>query len=263
MLLFDAHCHLQDPRILDRTRELIHNWKKARGGFMVCCATREDDWNTVKELADCNQEIIPSLGIHPWYVQSVSKGWEADLEEALTSIPSGVGEIGLDFAVPSPDRKLQEKIFLRQLEMARELGRPVSVHIRKAWDALIRIMKSLGTLKSGGLIHAYSGSSDLIPQLESFGFSISFSGSLAIPGNKKSPKAVGAVSPDRLLLETDSPFILPRLPETKGETINQPAFLRYYLERGAAILNISPEKLADLTHENGCRLFGKKATSLP
>ena len=263
MRLFDAHCHLQDPRILDRIRELIQNWKKARGGFMVCCATREEDWNTVKELADCHQEIIPSLGIHPWYVQSVSKGWEAALEDALTATPAGVGEIGLDFAVPSPDRKLQETLFIRQLEMARELGRPVSVHIRKAWDALIRIMKSLGPLKSGGLIHAYSGPSDLIPQLERFGFSISFSGSLAIPGNKKSPKALRAVSPERLLMETDAPFILPRLPETQGETMNQPAFLRYYLERAAIILDTSPEKLADLTHENGCRLFGQKATSLP
>ena len=258
MPLFDAHCHLQDQRIAHHVPDLLQNWKKAGGGVLVCCGCNEGDWNQVKNLAVYHNEIIPSFGIHPWYVKNASSRWETTLEKALNQGAWGVGEIGLDFAIPSPDKDLQKEIFVRQLDMARSLGRPVSIHIRKAWDTLLKILKSFSSLKSGGLIHAYSGPADLVPQLEKFGLFISFSGSIANPHNKRAPKAIQAVSKNRLLLETDSPDILPRIPETQNKTFNEPALLEYYLKRVAAILDTTPKNLTNIIHENGCRLFVEK-----
>ncbi len=201
--------------------------------------------------------VLPCFGVHPWYVNTLSPTWEENLGRYLGLIPSGVGEIGLDFTSSAPDRQLQEAVFVSQLAMAHDLRLPVSIHIRKAWDSFIRILKHIGPLNGGGLIHSFSGSCDMVPLFERYNLHISFSGAVTNPRNKKVGKAVKAVSPGRLLMETDSPDLLPRLPVPCKDKINTPANLLIIAETVANILKKPTSTLVQQTFDNGTRLFNR------
>lgn len=258
MKRFDAHCHLQDPRLAQRLSRILRTWNCSGGGFLVSCGTRESDWADLIAIAGGADTVLTCFGIHPWYVDTLSPAWEEKLERNLGCLPSGVGEIGLDFTNATPDRQLQEAVFKSQLALAHTLRLPVSIHIRKAWDSFIRILKHVGPLAGGGLIHSFSGSGDMVPLFERYNLYISFSGAVTNPGNKKVAKALKAVSPDRLLVETDSPDLLPRLPrlqKTGEDRINTPANLRFIAEAAATRLKIPPDTLIQQTFDNGVRLF--------
>lgn len=195
---------------------IMARWQKSKGTTIVCCGTKESDWHSVAQIASRYENVVPCFGVHPWFVEDVSARWFANLESFLEKEFAGrgalMGEIGVDHLLKNVDQTKQEMIFKTQMGMAKELGIPVSIHVRKGWDTLIRILKKMAPLKAGGTIHSYSGSADMVPLLEKYGLYISFSGSVTHPGNKKVKKSLRAVSPHRLLIETDSPAILPRSP---------------------------------------------------
>ncbi len=257
MKRFDAHCHLQDKRLARQLPRIIQTWNSSGGGFLVSCGTQEADWEDLIAIAGKADTVLPCFGVHPWYVNTLSSGWEETLGHCLGRIPSGVGEIGLDFTTDAPDRQLQEAVFITQLTMAQALRLPVSIHIRKAWDSFIRILKQVGPLAGGGLIHSFSGSGDMVPLFERHNLYISFSGAVTNPHNKKAGKALKAVSPDRLLMETDSPDLLPRLPVPAKDKINTPANLLVIAEASANILKIPTKSLVQQTFDNGTRLFNQ------
>lgn len=210
---FDAHAHLQEDEISHDLTGMMSRWQAVGGREIVCCGIHEQDWGKVLEISRSHgKRVLPCIGLHPWFVHKASSRWERTLEGLLDGHPEvvGIGEIGLDFVLKKLDRDLQEGVFITQLEMAKAHRLPVSIHVRKAWDRLIQILKKVGPLPAGGLVHAYSGSAEMIPQLEKMGLHISFSGSVTHPGNRKARRALTVVSWDRLLLETDSPAILPR-----------------------------------------------------
>ncbi len=255
MSLFDAHCHLQDPRLGQRLPELLARWSRLGKGYLACCATDESDWAGVAAIARNHPRVIANFGVHPWQVNTLTDRWADRLEGWLCRMPSGVGEIGLDFTDPSADRSRQEAVFLAQLDLANQLGRPVSIHIRRAWDRFIHILKSAGPLSHGGLIHSYSGSADMVPLFEGFNLYISFSGSITNPRNKKAAKALGAVSVDRLLIETDSPDLMPKILAKGPDKINTPDNLMVVAQTAAETLGRPVQDLVDQTFENGIRLF--------
>jgi TatD DNase family protein len=173
----------------------------------------------------------------------------------LLSIPSGVGEIGLDNSIEPPDNAEQEEVFLAQLRLARELKRPVTIHCRQAWGRLLEIIKKEDGVKFGGILHTYSGSPELVRPFEELGLSISFSGAITRDGNKRGCKSLQTVSKERLLLETDSPDIMPAGAE--GEC-NEPANLLLVARRAAALLGRPVEEIAELTFKNTERVFSFK-----
>ncbi|MBF0258230.1 MAG: TatD family hydrolase [Desulfamplus sp.] len=210
---FDAHSHLQEPEIMWDIEGIMDRWQQNRGKTIVCCGTKESDWKALANIALQYRNVLPSFGVHPWFVENVSTKWFDSLDSYLDLKFQGrtpfIGEIGLDHIIKNVNRETQEVIFKTQIGMARERNIPVSIHIRKGWDTLIKILKHTGPLREGGVIHSYSGSADMVPLLEKYGLYISFSGSVTHPDNKKVKKSLKAVSPDRLLIETDSPAILP------------------------------------------------------
>jgi TatD DNase family protein len=192
--------------------------------------------------------------VHPWYVDRLSDGWEARLEEYLRRDgTAAVGEIGLDNAVDPRNDVRQADVFARQLEIAGRLQRPVSIHCRKAWGSLLSILRGAGGLRFGGAVHSYSGPPDLVGELESLGCCISFSGSILIPGGRRAAESLRIVSRDRLLIETDSPDILPR--GASGPN-NEPANLPVILYKVAEILGEPSETVASRTFDNAVRVFG-------
>ncbi len=250
--LIDAHCHLQDERILPRLPDVIERAREAGVERMICCGTREKDWDAVLRLKEQYPGIIfPAFGLHPWYVKDRSSGWLNTLRGFLEAVPSAVGEIGLDHALENFNEAEQTEIFGTQLELAREHGRPVVIHCRRAWEALAGILERTGPLEHGGIIHSYSGPAELIPGLMKFGLSFSFSGSVTRAGNRRARKALGAVPPDRLLAETDSPDILPE----GMDGVNEPANLVRVVKEIAALRGFSEEEAARVTSENARKIF--------
>ncbi|KAI5443739.1 hypothetical protein KIW84_012405 [Lathyrus oleraceus] len=146
MKLFDAHCHLQDSRILSKTPQLI---KAAQDSGVVNFAVNgvcEQDWLSVKQLSITHPSVLPSFGLHPWYVTERSPNWFNKLKEYFDSTPSAaVGEIGLDKG--SHGKKIdfseQVEVLRQQLELAKELNKPASVHCVRAYGDLLELMKSL------------------------------------------------------------------------------------------------------------------------
>ncbi len=260
----DAHCHLQDNKIFADHKNLIENANAIGIKYMVCCATHEKDFNKVKKLSVQYNSIIPSYGIHPWFVENLSCEWEKNLIGVLESEKTksnkrytpGIGETGLDFAINNYNSALQEKIFTDQLIIAKEMNIPISIHIRKAWDVFIHIIKKTGHLRAGGLIHSYSGSPDMIPLFEKYGLYISFSGSITRPGTKKVIKALEIVSDDKMLIETDSPYIMPSiLSKNKNNNINKPENLVLIADIASQIRKIPVKEYGTKTFNNGVRLF--------
>jgi TatD DNase family protein len=252
--LFDAHCHLQDERFGAAIDPVLRRAREKNVAMMMCCGCRESDWGSVLGLSE-KKGVLVSFGLHPWFVGERSAGWCERLRELLLAVPhAGVGEIGLDTKVEATDPVAQEEAFIRQIRLARELLRPVSIHCRGAFGRMIELLEKEGGMQSGGLIHSYSGPRELVPVFEGLGLSISFSGSITHPKNKRGRQAIGAVSPDRLLIETDSPDMPP---EGVGPgVLNEPAYLPLVLSTVASLIGSSEEETAMVTRENAKRLFG-------
>ncbi len=209
MAFFDTHCHLQDPRLGDDLGPLLARARQGGVTRMVCCGTREADWNGVLELSRRHPEILPMVGLHPWFAQGASPRWLEHLEGHLSEGTVGVGECGLDFALPDPDRALQESVLRSQLRLACAHNRPISIHCRRAWERLAALAREEGLPAAGAVVHAFSGSAEVARELQGLGFHLAFGCSLTNPANLRGAKAVRAVAEDRLLFETDAPDMPP------------------------------------------------------
>jgi TatD DNase family protein len=250
--LFDSHCHLQDKRIAADSAAIIAR-ARAKGVIkMMCCGTCENDWDAVKTLS-AQEGVLASFGLHPWYVSERTDWWLDKIETLLVASPgAGVGEIGLDHAMDKFTHGLQEEIFLYQLRLANRLNRTVSIHCRRAFERVITLLEKEGSVGPGGVVHSYSGPKELIPVFEKLGLYISFSGSITSEGNRRGVEAIRAVSEDRLLIETDSPDMLPA---QIIEGPNEPANCAFVNDKVAALLGEQPENVAKRTWDNACRLF--------
>jgi len=252
--LIDSHCHLQDERF-DGIRGAVIERARAAGIIkMVCCGTSEKDWAKDKALAgEYPDLIIPSFGLHPWYVKERSGDWLRNMERVLRELPSGVGEVGLDHVVAKEagERQEQREVFVTQLELAQKLNRPVSIHCRRAWESLQEALELVGPLSAGGIVHSYSGGPEMLPILQKYNLAVSFSGSITRTNNIRGHRAVQAVPLEMLLVETDSPDILP---EGK-EGLNEPANLLQVIKAVSDIRGISEAEVARITAENARRIF--------
>ncbi len=256
MDIFDSHCHLQDKRITPFLGQALNTAYAAGVRRYVCCGTSEADWTEVAALSGCHDGVIPAFGLHPWYVQQRTPAWLQTLTTMLNQHPAaGVGEIGLDYARKELDQKDQDAVLLSQLRLAAGLMRPVSIHCRQAWDALLRVLTAAGPLPRGFVIHSYSGSAEMIPTLVAIGAHFSFSGSITLSHNRRGRASAAAVPSDRLLIETDAPDIPPFIANTGRPDFNEPRHLVHVLETLAALRNLPCDVLADLTWRNACRFF--------
>ena len=253
MKLFDTHAHLQDPRVAGDTDAMMARARSVGVARVLSCGTREEDWGALAGLAGRHPEILPAYGVHPWFIETLSPDWVNALGQRMTDDAAAVGEIGLDFAVDGLDRGKQEAVFLSQLRLAKALKRPVSMHCRKAWGRLVELLKQEGGLPHGGAIHAFSGSVEMVRECLRLGAFFSFSGSITRPANHKAKKAAAAVPDHRLLIETDSPDMLPA--EVPGP-LNEPAHVIHVVNTLAAVRETTPDEIAQTTWENAVRLFG-------
>lgn len=253
--LVDIHCHLQDARYEAPLGEIIDRAHSQGVDQMVCCATDESDWHAVARIASEFSSVVPCFGIHPWYLEKRSPTWLATLTDLLLRFPqAGVGEIGIDGMQNPCPLDAQEEVFEAQLALAREMNRPVNVHCRKGWDRLLGIVNRIGLPSAGGILHSFGGSVEILHSLLAKGFSISYSGSITHPRSKRSREACRHTPLDRLLLETDSPDIVPF---QKHGQLNEPASLLIIAKEAAVLRDERLDQVAEATNRNARRLFTK------
>ena len=204
---FDAHAHLQN--MVDLKKALLKA-ETAQIQGIICNATHEDDWGKVIELSKTYSNIHVCLGVHPWFLGSLKKGWEARLERLLKENPSYmVGEIGLDKVRADQDPVIssldnQERVMRIQMDLAAQYNRPFHMHCVHAWDRIMHVLKR-NKRPDFFVSHAHHGNIHLIPVLAEMGAFFSYASTFVSPERKKVRACLAATPLDRLLVESDCP----------------------------------------------------------
>jgi TatD DNase family protein len=249
---FDSHCHLQDERFdPDRREAIVRAWEAGVREIVVIGASPEDA-ATARALAEeaAGREGWPDLwftsGLHP----HEASRWTADirgrLEEELDRGAVAVGEIGLDYHYDNSPRDAQRAVFSEQLSIARERDLPVVVHSRDAEDETLDALRESGIAPGRVVLHCFTGSIRMLEEAVDRGFHVSFSG-IATFGSFAAAALVPRVPEDRLLVETDAPYLAP-VPH-RGRR-NEPAFLPAIVAALAGHRGVTPVELADQTRAN-------------
>ncbi len=253
--IFDTHCHYDDPAFSgDRDKVLAAIF--AEGSTVSYLVHAGCDLISSREgtrLAEEYPNYYCTVGIHPTYIhrnEELPGDYIAQLKD-IAQHPKvvAVGEIGLDYA-RDPDRDEQKRVFIEQLELARELDLPVVIHCRDAYGDLTDILREHPVR---GECHCFSGSAETAAELVRMGFYIAFGGSLTWDNAEKPRRALAAVPPDRLLFETDCPYLSPA-PFNYSRC--QSELIVYVAKTAAEVLGMSAQELTDITRENAKRLFG-------
>ena len=252
MNVFDTHCHLDDEKF-DEDREEAY-LRMADAGVRRCVCVGSDLATSRRSLAfaRAHEGVYAAVGVHPHEAKDAPAGYLDELTRLLDEKEAvALGEIGLDYYYDFSPRDVQKKVLAEQVDLAVKLDVPVIFHIRDAHGDMIDFFRSRKTLP-GGIIHCFSGSAETAREYGKMGFYISFAGPLTF---KKAPhlwEAAKAVPLDRLLVETDSPYLAP---EPKRGRRNEPANVVWVLKKLAELREIPEEEMARITWENGCRVY--------
>ncbi|HVF36804.1 MAG TPA: TatD family hydrolase [Sphingomicrobium sp.] len=256
MRLIDSHCHLNYAGLAERQDEVLAS-ARARGiaGFLNI-STRQSEWGEVVAVAESNPDVWATVGVHPHEADAHPDLGAASLVEAAAHPRVvGIGECGLDYYYDKSDRSAQRERFQAHIEAARQTGLPLVVHTRDAEDDTAEILTREAS-KGGvsGVLHCFTGSADLARKALDLGFYISISGIVTFKNAKDLQDVAKAVPQDRLLVETDSPFLAP-VPH-RGKTC-EPAFVA---DTAAFLSDLRDEpldELAEATRANFFKLFSK------
>lgn len=254
-MLFDSHAHIDDEKFdEDRLAVIARAKENGVGHFINVGADMESSRRSIK-LAEEHEEIYAVVGVHPHEAEKVLKS-DYDQIAQWTKHPRvvGVGEIGLDYYYDFAPRDLQKEVFIRQLDVARQMHMPVSIHNRDAHGDTLSILKREGK-GLVGVVHCFAGSMEMAKELIKMGWYLGVDGPVTFKNAAKLPEIMASIPLERLLIETDSPYLTP-VP-FRGKR-NEPAYVRFVAEHVAALRNIDFETLAKVTTQNVCDLFAIK-----
>ncbi len=250
-MLFDTHAHLNDPAFDPDREELIRGLPEKGVGLVMnvgCCLDSSRD---CVKMAGTYSHIYASVGSHP---DSACEVNEEVLDEYRMLCKhdkvKAIGEIGLDYYYEDIPRDIQQKAFRMQMELAKELNMPVIVHERDAHQDGLLIVKDYPGVS--GVFHCYSGSAEMARQLVNMGWYIGFTGVLTFKNARKAVETASTIPLDRIVLETDCPFMAPE--PFRGKR-NDPGYLFRMAEKLAEIRGISVEEVEAITTENAKKLY--------
>ena len=253
-MLFDTHAHLNDERFDEIRCELIESLKENGIGAYCEIGYDVESSQSAVELSKKYDFIYAACGVHPHDTQNLTEDDMSVLKELLKN-PKAValGEIGLDYYYDNSERDKQRFWFDRQLKLASDINKPVIIHTRDAMADTIDILKA--NKNNRGIIHCYSGSKESAKILLNMGYYISFAGPLTFKNASAALEVAAYVPDDRILIETDSPYLAP-VPY-RGKT-NTPVYVAEVAKKLAEIRNVSFEYISELTNENAKRIYGIK-----
>lgn len=256
--MIDTHCHLTDERLASQIDEVLSRAKEAGVTKIIAPSTSLDDARKVVGIAGRYDEVFGLVGVHPENISHLSFDI-AHLKNELRAMAKssgkivGIGEIGLDNSRNQNKMKRQMEIFQAQLELAVELGLPVAVHMRDAEEEMIEVLQRMKRLPTGQF-HCWAGSESFLKMVLDKGFYVSFCGNITFGSAENLRELVGEVPLDRLLLETDSPYLAP---EPVRGSLNEPGNVTILAEYIANLLDLPIETLINQTTANAkCLYFG-------
>jgi len=261
MTLVDSHCHLDFPEFADELDDIVSRAGQAGIGWMLTICTRISLAHQVLAIAEAYDNIYCTVGIHPHEADEEGPVTADDLVR-LAEHPKvvGFGETGLDFYYENSPREAQEASFRAHIEAARRADLPVVIHSRDADDDMARILEEeQETGAFTGVIHCFTAEADLARRALDFGLHISFSGIVTFKNADDLRITAADVPLDRLLVETDAPYLAP-VPK-RGKR-NEPAFTAFTAAHLAEVRGISSDELAAATTDNFFRLFTKAQAAI-
>lgn len=253
-MIFDTHTHLNVEQFKDDTPQVIERAKELGVTEMAVVGFDTPTIEKSLELSHDYKDIYSIIGWHPTEAGTYTAAIEETLQRQLeTDKVVALGEIGLDYYWMEDPKEIQENIFRRQLAIAREMKLPFSIHTRDALEDTYKILKSEKIDDIGGIMHSFSGDSEWMKRFLDLGLHISFSGVVTFKKAFDVHEAAIATPMDKLLVETDAPYLAPM--PYRGKR-NEPGYTRFVAERIAELKECPLEDIARQTTQNAHRLFG-------
>ncbi|MGI6120194.1 MAG: TatD family hydrolase [Desulfosporosinus sp.] len=254
-MIWDSHAHLDDPVFLKDFEQVVARIRSAgvsRVTNIGCDLPTSEQ--SVKLARDYNF-IYAAIGVHPHFAEGATDDtWEKLLLLAKKPKVLAWGEIGLDYYRDLSPRPVQKKVFIQQIKLANEVGLPIVIHDRDAHQDVLTIIKTHPP-KFGGIFHCYSGSWEMAKILLNLGFYLSFAGPVTYKNARQAVEVAGKAPLDRILVETDSPYLPP---EPRRGKRNEPTYVREIVKKIAAIKNLPFEEVALQTMRNAETIFNSK-----
>ena len=251
-MLFDSHAHLDDEKFADDREAVIARAKENGVTHIINIGADMESSARSVALASQYETVYAAVGVHPHEAEKVVAADYDQLAEwtELDKVVA-IGEIGLDYYYDLSPRDLQKEVFIRQLDVARQMHMPIVIHDRDAHGDTMAILKREGKGLIG-VVHCFAGSLEMANELIKMGWYIGCDGPVTFKNAAKLPEIMTKIPLERLLIETDSPYLTP-VP-LRGKR-NEPAYVRFVAEHIAALRGISGEELAKVTTKNVCDLF--------
>ena len=253
-MLIDTHAHLEMREFNDDREDVIKRAREAGVEYIITIGTTVESCRDAVLLADKYDFIYAAIGIHPHEVKDIlHPAYEIIRHFAQHKKVVAYGEIGLDYHYENSPRTDQKRKFRDMLHEARELKLPVIVHDRDAHEDMLQILSEEWSPELGGVMHCFSGDADMAKRLIELGFLLSIAGPVTYPKAEALREVVRQIPIERLLVETDAPYLAP-VP-MRGKR-NEPAFVRHTAEAVAKVKGLTPDDVARITSFNAMQLFG-------
>ncbi len=252
MVLVDTHAHYNDVGFIKDIPDLRQRAHQAGVAVVVCIGYEVPSSRRAVMLAQKYQDVYATVGVHPHDAAGMtSRGWEALRLLAGEQRVVALGEMGLDFYHNLSPYRVQEQVFRQQLELAQELQMPVVIHDRDAHAETMEILKEFPGL-AGVVMHCFSGGRQMAEDCLAMGFHLGIGGPLTYPNNNKLVEVAWTAPLDRILLETDCPYLSPQ--PWRGKR-NEPSYLPVVVEKLAELRGLSREEVAAATTANALRFY--------
>ncbi len=258
MRLFDSHAHYDDEKFDQDREEIIQKIYDSGVEKFISAGYSLESSKRAIELADKYEFIYTTVGISPNDVKQTLEETIEDikkLEDIITRKENdkivGIGEIGLDYYWNKENKEIQKQAFIMQIELANRLNLPITIHTREAVSDTMEILKQ-HPVQQKGVFHCCPLNRELVKEALKLGFYISFAGPVTFKNSKNAQEIVEMVPNDRMLIETDSPYLAP---EPVRGTRNDSRNVRYIAEKIANIKSLSTEEIAEITYQNTLKIF--------
>ncbi|NSW89742.1 MAG: TatD family hydrolase [Firmicutes bacterium] len=253
-MLFDTHAHYDDERFDKDRYEVIEKVHQEGVSYIINASSDVKSVRVSVELAQKYPYVYAAIGIHPHNAEEVCSNIIPSLYEwAACDKVVAIGEIGLDYYYDFTPREVQIRCFAEQISVAKELSLPIIVHNRDSHEDILRIIKGENAKEVGGVFHCFSGSVEMAREVLNNNFYISVGGPVTFKNARRVLEVLKYVPDDRLLVETDCPYLTPE--PYRGKR-NDSGYLKYIVEKVAEIKGMTFEETAEITMGNARRLFG-------
>ncbi|ASB86630.1 TatD family hydrolase [Bacillus sonorensis] len=253
-MLFDTHAHLNAEQFNEDLEDVIARAKEAKVEHIVVVGFDRPTIKRVMELIETYDFIYAAIGWHP--VDAIDMTDE-DLQwiKELSSHEKvvAIGEMGLDYHWDKSPKDIQKEVFRKQIALAKEVKLPIVIHNRDATEDVVTILREEGAEEVGGIMHCFTGSAEVAKECINMNFYLSFGGPVTFKNAKKPKEVVKQIPNDRLLIETDCPYLTPH--PFRGKR-NEPGYVKLVAEQIAELKGMTYEEVAAITSENAKKLFG-------